>query len=86
MAANFRVPDQLLLPWHPKRTVSTARVCEMLGVCHKTVCAMIEDGTLKAYKLRSNRPNSHWRISYDSVMAYVENLHQQNGLEPRFER
>ena len=80
---NFRVPDQLLLPWSPQRTISAARVSEMLGVCVSTVCAMIEDGTLKAYKVR-NKPNSPWRINYDSVVSYIENMHQQNGLEQRF--
>jgi excisionase family DNA binding protein len=83
MTTNFRVPDQLLLPWSPRYTISTARVCEMLGVCTSTVCEMIEDGTLKAYKVR-NKPNSPWRINYDSVVAYIEEMHKTNGLEKRF--
>jgi excisionase family DNA binding protein len=79
----FRTPDQLLLPWSPRLTVSTRRVAEILGVCVDTVCAMIEDGTLKAYKVR-DLPNSPWRVNYDSVVAYVESMHKKNGLEQRF--
>ena len=80
---GFRVPDQLLMPWSPRYTISTARVSEMLGVGADTVCAMIEDGTLKAYKVRNKR-NSPWRINYDSVVAYIEEMHKTNGLEKRF--
>jgi excisionase family DNA binding protein len=67
-----------------KRTLSARRVAQMLGVCVKTVCAMIEEGTLQAYKIR-DLPNSPWRINYDSVMAYIESMHKRNGLEKRFE-
>jgi excisionase family DNA binding protein len=80
---NFRPADSSLLPWKLGSTISTARACEMLGVCTSTVCEMIEDGTLKAYKVR-NKPNSPWCINYDSVVAHVEKLHKANGLEKRF--
>jgi len=80
---SFRVPDQLLLPWSPRYTISTARVAEMLDVSVQTITRLIEDGTLKAYKVRQ-KPNSPWRINYDSVIAYVESMHKEAGLERRF--
>jgi excisionase family DNA binding protein len=81
---SFRVPDQLLLPWSPRYTVSATRAAEILDVSHDTISRMCEDGTLKAYKVRPDKPSSPWRISYDSLLAYVEKLHERNGLEKRF--
>lgn len=80
---GFRVPDQLLLPWAPRFTVSTARVAEMLDCSIQTVTRMIQDGTLKAYKVRE-KINSPWRINYDSVVEYIESIHKKNGLEQRY--
>lgn len=82
MTTAFRPSDQLLMPWSPRYTVSTKRVAEMLDVSVQTVTRMIEEGTLKAYKVRKN--NSAWRINYDSVIAYVESIHKDNDLEQRF--
>lgn len=80
----FRVPEQLLLPWSPQQTISTAHAAEMLGVGHMTITRMIEDGTLSAYKVRPDKSHSPWRVSYDSVIAHVERIHRENGLEKRF--
>lgn len=79
---NFRTPDQLLLPWSPSHTISTARAAEMLDVSIQTIHRMIEAGELKAYKVRPG--TSPWRVSYDSVLKRVESIHQSNGLEKRF--
>jgi len=86
MAARtgFRIPDQLLLPWSPRYTISATHAAQMLDVSVQTVCRMIEDGTLKAYKVRPDRPSSPWRVNYDSVVAHIERIHQENGLEKRF--
>lgn len=81
---SFRVPDQLLLPWSPKYTISVSRVAEILDVSRDTVERMIEDGTLKAYKARKNSSTSPWRISYDSLLEYIDDLHKANGLAKRF--
>lgn len=81
---SFRVNDQLLLPWSPKYTISTERAADILGVSRDSVERMIEDGTLKAYKARLNVPNSPWKVSYDSLLEYIEKLHRENGLEKRF--
>ena len=81
---EFRVPEQLLLPWSPRHTVSVAHVAHMLDTSPDTVCRMIEEGTFKAYKMRSSKKNSPWRVNYDSVIAYIEKLHKENGLEKRF--
>jgi excisionase family DNA binding protein len=80
---NFRVDDQLLLPWSPRFTISVARAAAMLDVCGQTVVRLIEDGSLKAYRLR-NKAHSPWRINYDSVIAYIQEIHKANGLEQRF--
>ena len=81
---SFRVPDQLLLPWSPRYTISAAHAATMLDVYINTVCRMIEEGTLKAYKVRPDKANSPWRVNYDSVIAHIERIHTENGLEKRF--
>ncbi len=80
----FRPPDSKLLPWDDKCSISTARAAEILDVSIQTVCRMIEDGTLKAYQVRPDKRNSPYRISYDSLMAHIETVHQKNGLDQRF--
>lgn len=80
----LRPADQLLLPWSPRYTISSARAAEILDVSPQTVFRMIEDGTLKAYKVRPDKANSPWRVSYDSLMKYIEEVHSRNGLEKRF--
>jgi hypothetical protein len=80
---KFRVPYQLLLPWSPRYTISTAHAAEMMDTSIQTVTRLIEGGVIKAYKLR-DKPNSAWHINYDSVVAYIESIHQHNGLEKRF--
>lgn len=45
---------------------------------------MIEEGALKAYKVRPDKVNSPWRVNYDSVIAHLERIHKINGLETRF--
>lgn len=82
--AGFRVPEQLLLPWSPAKTVSASTVARMLDVAVSTVCAMIQEGTLKAYKVRPTKPNSHWRVNYDSVITHLEKIHKEQRLEKRF--
>lgn len=81
---RFRIPEQLLLPWSPRRTISVAHTAELLDVSIHTVIRMIEDGTLKAYKMRPNKTTSPWRVNYDSVVEHIEKIHEMNGLEKRF--
>lgn len=80
---NFRVPEQLLLPWHPRQSVSIQRVAEMLDVSHDTVLRMIEAGEIKAYQLRRKSP---YRVFYESVLEYVDRVHRDAGLDPRYRR
>jgi excisionase family DNA binding protein len=56
---------------------------DMLDVSAQTVIRLIEDGSLKAYKVR-DKATSPWRINYDSVIAYIEAMHQRAGLDTRF--
>ena len=86
--AGFRVPEQLLLPWSPRTTVSTQHAAELLDVSVATVCRMCEAGELQAYKVRSEKRSrkstSPWRINYDSLVAHIEKIHKEHGLETRF--
>lgn len=84
MPRRFRPPEQLLLPWSPKNTISVAHAAEMLDVNEDVVYKMIEAGELKAYKVRPDRAKSHWRVNYDSVIEHIQKMHQANGLETRF--
>jgi excisionase family DNA binding protein len=81
---GFRIADQLLLPWSPRLTISAARAAVILDVSIPTICRMIEEGTLKAYKVRPDKPNSPWRVNYDSLVEHVERIHTENSLEKRF--
>lgn len=81
---GFRFPEQLLLPWSPQATVSTAHAARLLDVSERTVMRMCESGELQAYKVRSKKSSSPWRINYDSLIAHLEKIHRENGLETRF--
>lgn len=80
---SFRFSDQLLLPWSPRYTISSARAAEILDVSIQTVTRLIEEGKLKAYKIRDTQ-TSPWRINYESLISYVESMHERNGLDQRF--
>jgi excisionase family DNA binding protein len=80
---NFRVPDKLLLPWDPRESISTIRAAEILDCSRNFVLTLIESGTLKAYRLRRGSP---YRINYKSLLEYVERVHEEAGLDPRFRR
>jgi excisionase family DNA binding protein len=82
--AGFRIPEDLLLPWSPRETISVATACRMLDCGHNVVSILIEEGKIKAYKMRPDKPNSPWRIQYDSVIAYLEEVHAKSGLDKRF--
>jgi excisionase family DNA binding protein len=89
MKAPFRVPDQLLLPWHPKHSISVTRAAEILDVSTDVIYRLLESGDIKGYQLRSrketgSRRGSPWRINYDSFVEYVQKLHERSGLETRF--
>lgn len=83
MSGRFRILEQLLLPWSPRHTISVKRAMEMLDVSKDTVIRMIEAGELKGYKVREAK-TSPYRVNYDSVVEYIEKLHERNGLEKRF--
>ncbi len=68
---DFIQRDQLLLPWSPGRTVSTARAAQLLGVSQTLILNMIKDGTLCGYKLRPHRKKSHYRIFRESIETHA---------------
>jgi excisionase family DNA binding protein len=82
--SGFRLPEQLLLPWSPRATISSRRAAELLDVSLNTIMRMCESGELKAYKVREGKTSSPWRINYDSLVAHVERIHKEHGLETRF--
>lgn len=81
---GFRISESSLLPWSQRKTVSASAVARMLDVAVSTVCAMIQKGELRAYKVRPALPNSHWRVEYDSVIEHLEMVHREQGLARRF--
>ena len=74
---RFRQPDDKLLPWPMSQSINVARAATMLGCSSSTVLNMIEEGRIRAYKLRPDRAHSPWRIEYDSVLAYINRLERQ---------
>jgi len=73
--------DQMLMPWSPGRTISTARAAELLGVCQTTIRNMLDDGTLKGYKIRPLCKNSPYRVVRDSVEKHIGHLIDEYSLE-----
>jgi excisionase family DNA binding protein len=82
---GFRVPEQLLLPWSPRATISAARTAEMLDCGRMTVLRLIERRDILAYQLRPGVAGSPWRINYDSVLKYLAKIQDEAGVERRFE-
>jgi excisionase family DNA binding protein len=81
---KFRPPEQLLLPWSPQHTISVTHAAEILDTSINTIHRLIEDGSIKAYKVRQKK-TSPWRVNYDSLLEYIEELHKIHGLEKRFD-
>jgi excisionase family DNA binding protein len=81
---NFRNPDQLLMPWSPRYTISAARAAEILNVSRQTVIRMCEAGSFMAYQVRPGVSGSPWRINRDSFEAYIRTIYEKNGIEQRF--
>ncbi len=71
---------QLLLPWAPRRTVNTADAAILMDCCEQTVRHMIEDGTLKAYKLRPKLKNSPFRVFMGSIEKHMEAVREELHL------
>ncbi len=81
---GFRIPENLLLPWSPRETISVETAARMLGCSRWIVRKLIEEGKVEAYRLRPHDPSSKYRVHYSSVVAYLEQLHSASGLETRF--
>ena len=77
---KLRPSPQLMMPWHPGVTVSTARAAELLGVSSSTVLRMLEEGTLEGFKLRRNKPNSPFRVIRDSILRVLEEWRREAGI------
>ena len=54
-----------------KRWGSVRQACKVLGGCDReTVYALIQAGSIDAFKLQPHRPNSHWRIDLVGCQLY----------------
>jgi excisionase family DNA binding protein len=72
--------NQLLFPWSPGRTTSTARAARMLGVSDTTIRMMIETGELKGTKMRPHCAKSPYRILLSSLEAHMDLLRSELDL------
>jgi len=77
----FRVPDDQLLPWPPRESISVPRAAKILGCGQKTVHHLIEEGAIRAYKIRPDKPRSRYRIQYSSVVAYIKEIRRKSLLD-----
>jgi len=49
------------------------QACKILDDCHRTVIYdLIAVGSVRAYKLRPHRPNSHWKVDLLSVWEHKQ--------------
>jgi excisionase family DNA binding protein len=78
---SFRVPDDQLLPWPPRESITVPRAARILGCSQKTVHILIYEGAIRAYKIRPNVRTSHYRIQYESVIAYIEQIRRKALLD-----
>jgi excisionase family DNA binding protein len=81
---GFRIQEDLLLPFSPRETVSVDAVCRMLSCGRFAVRKLIEEGKIEAYKIRPHSRTCAYRINYNSVVRYLEEVHRESGLEKRF--
>lgn len=65
-----------------RATRNASWVASHLGTSTQTVCRLIEDGTLEAYKLRNG---GQWHICLDSVGKYEAEIKRRYGIESRVE-
>lgn len=79
---KFRPSNQLLLPWHPGRSISVSKAAKLLGCSTSTVLRLIQSGDIQAYKLNFKKENSPYRVRFESVYKFVEKLREHNGFDP----
>ena len=69
-------PVQMSLFARP--TKNATWVATHLNTSTQTVCRLIEDGTLQAYKIRERGP---WHIFLDSVADFEAQIKHRHGLQ-----
>jgi hypothetical protein len=72
-ASPGRPPDEAILPFPARETISTQDVMDHLGVSQGTVRKLFDPGELIAYQLIVES-NSPWRIWRPSFVRYIESL------------
>lgn len=84
MSVTFRVREQLLLPFNFNKTVSVTFVADNMLHCSKhLVLKLIAEGKIDAYRLREGL-TTPYRVNYESVLAYIDSIHKNAGLDKRF--
>ncbi len=57
-----------------RRFGSVKKACQMLDDCDvKAIYCLVKVGSIRAYKLRPHRPNSHLRVDLVSVWEFKQN-------------
>lgn len=82
---GFRIPEQLLLPWSPRATISAQRAARMLDCHTRTIRRLIASGSIEAYQLQPGKAGSPYRVNYDSVLRHLKRMHDEAGLETKFD-
>lgn len=70
----------------PRRAISVAQACEILGDDASTVRRLIEAGHLEGYRGGSGTVRPRWRVYVDSIEAYRQRRAQpvnENAEPPR---
>jgi excisionase family DNA binding protein len=63
-----------------RATNNASWVARRLNTSTQTVCRLIEEGKLQAYKLRDRGP---WHIFMDSVAEFERQIKDRHGLQTR---
>ena len=80
-AREFRIRNQYMLPWSPSASVSSSRAAEMIGTSQTTIRKLIEEGSIRGYKLRPHKKTSEYRISVESIAAYMRKVAEEFDLD-----
>ncbi len=73
--------NQMLMPWVPSETISTVDAAAMMQSCVESVRALLEEGKIKGYRMRPDKPHSPWRVSRKSVELYISAVKEEYALD-----
>ena len=79
MSRHDHIRGQLVLPY--AKTISTWEAADMLKVSPETLRKMLEDGTLRGYRVRPNKKKSPWLVFKWSVEKHIARLMDIYAME-----